>query len=187
MENYRADLVAAGLPFINKAKFVHDFDPRIVQKIPRAISLSELGEMAIEMIDARGEDFAYVSGRLRTGGQGFVQNAINMDIDCDWLAAGEHLHQTPIFYQLVFQTEIHRIREELYPTDSTGFIEDLCDNFCRPVLHHKFLNAFIKLPKSHLSEGAERELRIFKARPDARGIPIRSIEKLRAEVFQDFV
>lgn len=183
MENYRADLVRAGLPFITKAKLIHDFDPKLVQQIPQARRFKDLGDIAVAMIEKRGKEFAYVSGRLRTGGK-FVRNAINMDSECDWLAAGVHPYRTAVFYQLVFQTQIHTISEELYWNDSHGFIHDLCDNFCQPVLHHELLNSFITMSEAHMSDGSNREFKILTTRKDITRILIRSIEEMKASALQ---
>lgn len=180
MHSYSAELVEAGLPFIDKAKMVHRFDPGLIRQLPRVPSFKKLGGVAVEMIEQRGLPFAFVTGPMRSGPRGYVGNARCIDRVCDWLANPDAPHPfvMPVFYQLVLQVEIHRIRDMHYVGREDDFIHDLCEQISRPVLEHKLLKTLVVMPDFHQSEGSLREYKIFLRRPDRHMISVRRVEKM---------
>ncbi len=180
MQNYSAELAEAGLPFIDMAILVHGFDFNHVKRLPKTMSFEDLGSVAVEMIEARGTPFAFVSGPLRSGPRSFVENARQIDKVCHWLAKPDkpHDYSMSVFYQLVFQIEIHRIRDTVYIDREDKFISDLCEKFSRPILTHPLLKAMIIMPGWHKSIGSRREFEIYRSRKYDRSIPVLFANKL---------
>lgn len=180
MENYSAHLIDAGLTFIDNAVLVHGFDNALVRELPAIPTFKGLGELALKMIDKRGTRFAYVSGPMRSGPLGYIGNAREMDKLCTWLVKPKHSHDylMQVFYQLVFQVEIHRIRETKYVDQDDAFIQDLCRDFSAPILNHELLGALVVMPGAHHSVGSCRELEIYRKRKYSRKVPVLFAERL---------
>jgi len=178
MEKYSAHLIDAGLTFIDNAVLMHGFDNTLVKRLSAIPTFKGLGELALEMVDKRGSRFAYVSGRMRSGPLGYIGNAREIDKLCTWLVKPEEGHgfMTPVFYQLVFQIEIHRIRERDYKTNDDLFIRDLCEHFAKPIIQHPLLHRFIRMPNADDSIGARHEFRIFRARHDSSNVSVQEID-----------
>lgn len=178
MEKYSAHLVDAGLTFIDNAVLVHGFDNGLVKKLPTLNTFAELGRIAVEMLDKRGKPFAFISGPMRSGPLGYIGNAREMDRLCSLMAKSEegNEYSMSVFYQLVFQVEIHRIRERDYKRQDDLFIRNLCENFTKPVIHHQLLQRFVRMPNADISTGARHELKIFKGRHDSNLLPVQEIQ-----------
>lgn len=140
---------------------MHGFKNTEIRQSAIAPDFKDLGRIAVEMIDKRNKPFAFISGQMRTGdGESYIKKLLEIDQVADSVAAGSCGKDITVFYHLVFQLDIHRIRDASYQDDD-AFIRDLCQDFSRPVLQHPLLRKFVQMPDWEKSKGANLELDIL--------------------------
>lgn len=165
MKRHNQTAIEAGLPFIDKAITKHGFNRDLLKLITEAKELSALGSVAKDMIDGIGGPFATAIGPMRSGtDRTFAHNLLLFDHAYDWFTAEDNPLRLPVFYQLVFEQDIHRIRMESYVGNDKHFIDDLFGKFYKLVMHHENLHTVLLMPDWDKSHGAMIEFNLLNKR-----------------------
>lgn len=189
----KKELLEAGIPFTDTSIDRHRFTNLDYWKMPTAKSIEELTPIALEIIGRLEGAFAIGIGPMRTGPErSFTRNLQIFDHVYEWHMDHNDSLGVPIFYQIAFEIDIHRIRDEKYGSDDEGFLADLFESFYKPILLHDNLRFVIRMPNWEQSKGAMIESGILLTRKepvkyidvhpkDIPGLP----ELMKPEVLQD--
>ena len=152
------------LHFMDRSIQKHNFVTADYATLTRAKAIKDLTPVAFEIIDRLGGPFAIGIGPMRTGstGRSFDQNLRMFDRSYEWVIdeAPDRL-RLPVFYQIAFEIDIHRIRDERYAGKDEDFIKDLFGEFYRPILTDSRLRRVIRMPEWEKSTGASIEYKIL--------------------------
>ncbi len=167
------ELDEIGAPFIDKAIRFHKFVSDDNKALLRAKSIAELAPVASDVIGRLKGPFATGIGPMRTGtDRTFTQNLRIFDWVYDWFRGPKSGYGHPVFYQLIFETDIHRIRREKHEGDDAGFIASLFKDFYEPIMTHKDLAVVLLMPDWQKSKGAMIEYGMLKKR----SVPVRFVD-----------
>lgn len=173
------ELDEIGAPFIDKAIRFHKFVSGDNTALLRAKSIAELAPVAREVIARLNGPFATGIGPMRTGtDRTFTQNLRIFDRVYDWFREPGSGYTLPVFYQLIFETDIHRIRKEKYESDDGGFIASLFSEFYEPIVTHPDLAIVLLMPDWRKSKGAMIEYGMLKKR----SVPVQFIDVAKENI-----
>ncbi len=145
----------------------------------RTKSIAELVPIAEEIIGRLGGKFAIGIGPMRSGTtRSFTRNLQIFDHVYTWFTEPDRESSLPVFYQIAFEIDIHRIRSEKYVGDDEGFIQALFDEFYQSILTHPDLHVVLRMPDWEKSKGAQIEFKILSERQN----PVRFIDIIPEDV-----
>lgn len=155
MLTHNAEALEAGLQYIDKAVKQHGFTREHLKGMTTAKTILDLHVVSEDIRERINGPFAIGIGPMRSGtDRTFAQNLQIFDRGYDWLATTGSRYRLPVFYQLAFELDIHRIREERYADREEEFINDLFGQFYRPILTDTRLARVLRMPDWRMSTGA---------------------------------